>query len=160
MSSPKVLQFPSNSIPWERAIEALADCVYRGALPIKADGGGHRFDYSHVENDADEQFIAQVQETYSWVWSHIITGTPEFFNSRAWQCARYDALKKNDGRGCECCGANRRDGAVLHVDHIQPRSRHPELAFDICNLQILCAACNYGKGARDNTDWRPEAVQE
>jgi hypothetical protein len=37
----------------------------------------------------------------------------------------------------------------LHVDHVKPRSKYPELALDLDNLQILCAACNTRKGDRD-----------
>ena len=55
-----------------------------------------------------------------------------------------------------CCGRSPKEhGIVIHVDHIKPRSKYPklELAFD--NMQLLCAACNYGKSNIDNTDWRP-----
>ena len=74
----------------------------------------------------------------------------EFFRSRAWRELRYKALRTY-GAACMACG--RTDGE-LHVDHIKPRSKFPELALDITNLQILCADCNLGKGAWDQTDWR------
>ncbi len=45
-------------------------------------------------------------------------------------------------------------GIPLHVDHIKPRSKYPDLALDINNLQILCESCNLGKGAWDETDFR------
>ena len=77
-----------------------------------------------------------------------------FYDSRDWQELRYKALKKY-GRKCSCCGKTQADGAVLHVDHIKPRSKYPELALDINNLQILCEDCNLGKGAWDDTDFRP-----
>ena len=63
------------------------------------------------------------------------------------------ALKENDGR-CECCGRGRNDGIILHVDHIKPRKKYPELALDPKNLQVLCNECNHGKGNWDETDWR------
>ena len=44
----------------------------------------------------------------------------------------------------------------MHVDHIKPRLRYPELALDMNNLQVLCAICNHGKGGFDETDWRDE----
>jgi 5-methylcytosine-specific restriction endonuclease McrA len=62
------------------------------------------------------------------------------------------ALKRAGGR-CECCGRGRID-AVLHVDHIKPRSRFPWLALDPNNVQVLCDDCNMGKGTWDFTDWR------
>lgn len=79
-----------------------------------------------------------------------------FYSSDEWRQTRYHALLANDGR-CECCGASKASGAVLHVDHIKPRSRFPEFALDLANLQVLCADCNIGKGAADETDWRRDA---
>ena len=76
-----------------------------------------------------------------------------FLASRAWLDVRYQALKLH-GAVCQCCGASRADGARIHVDHIKPRSLHPELALSVDNLQVLCGNCNLGKGNRDETDWR------
>lgn len=73
-----------------------------------------------------------------------------FFFTREWNELRYRALVRSGGR-CECCGA----GKTLHVDHIKPRSKYPELALELANLQVLCGNCNLGKGAWDETDWRP-----
>jgi 5-methylcytosine-specific restriction endonuclease McrA len=77
----------------------------------------------------------------------------EFFRSREWQELRYFVLKKY-GAKCQCCGAGRADGKVIHVDHIKPRSRFPLLQWEVNNLQVLCEDCNLGKGAWDRTDWR------
>jgi hypothetical protein len=33
----------------------------------------------------------------------------------------------------------------LHVDHIKPVSKYPELKLEFDNLQILCENCNLGK---------------
>lgn len=78
---------------------------------------------------------------------------PLFYNTESWIRLRYDILLR-DGRVCACCG--RTDG-VMNVDHIRPRHKYPELAYDPSNLQVLCATCNRGKGARDETDWRRSA---
>jgi predicted restriction endonuclease len=78
---------------------------------------------------------------------------PNFYDSRQWKELRYRAFAAY-GQRCQCCGASRDDGVVLHVDHIRPRSKYPELELNLDNLQILCAACNIGKGAWDQTDWR------
>lgn len=77
-----------------------------------------------------------------------------FLASRAWLSLRYRVLRKYGAR-CQCCGRGARDGAIIQVDHIKPRSRHPELALRADNLQVLCRDCNLGKGASDTTDWRP-----
>lgn len=73
-----------------------------------------------------------------------------FYDSREWQELRYKALK-HYGIKCMVCAAS---NCELHVDHIKPRSKFPELELQFSNLQILCRACNMGKGAWDETDWR------
>ncbi|HIB83329.1 MAG TPA: HNH endonuclease, partial [Chromatiaceae bacterium] len=61
----------------------------------------------------------------------------QFYKSTEWRTLRYEVLKKHDRR-CMVCGASANDGhTVLHVDHIKPRSRHPELELDMDNLQVL-----------------------
>jgi len=83
---------------------------------------------------------------------------PEFLESYAWRRLRMEVLRKRGAR-CECCGATPKDGkTVLNVDHIKPRKLFPELALDESNLQVLCAACNHGKGNWDQTDWREPVV--
>jgi hypothetical protein len=77
----------------------------------------------------------------------------DFYNSDAWRKARYQAFARN-GNVCQCCGKAAGGGVVLHVDHIKPRSKYPELALDVDNLQILCRECNLGKSNFDDTDWR------
>ena len=77
----------------------------------------------------------------------------DFYDSEAWRMLRYQALKRSNKR-CELCGAT----SKLHVDHIKPRSRYPELALRLDNLQVLCRDCNLGKGAWDSTDWREKSI--
>jgi 5-methylcytosine-specific restriction endonuclease McrA len=77
----------------------------------------------------------------------------EFFDSRAWKILRYQAFEKYGNR-CQCCGARPSDGIALHVDHVKPKSTHPELSLDLNNLQILCEDCNIGKINQFDTDWR------
>lgn len=78
----------------------------------------------------------------------------DFYSSRAWKILRYQAFERY-GNKCACCGATPADGLVMHVDHIKPKSTHPDLALDIENLQILCEDCNVGKINQWDTDWRP-----
>jgi hypothetical protein len=82
----------------------------------------------------------------------------EFYRSHGWRSVRIDALEANRERygalTCECCLTM--TTGQWHVDHIHPRSSHPELALDLANLQVLCEDCNVGKGARYTTDWRYE----
>lgn len=75
------------------------------------------------------------------------------YASEEWRLLRYQALKRDGGK-CACCGRTRKDGVVMHVDHIKPKSRYPQHAYELSNLQVLCDDCNLGKGAHDETDWR------
>lgn len=76
-----------------------------------------------------------------------------FYYSKPWYSVRYKALKRSNGC-CECCGARGQKVSPLHVDHIKPRSKFPELSLTLANLQVLCEACNLGKSNIDMTDWR------
>ena len=83
----------------------------------------------------------------------------KFYASDEWVRLRYKALKANDGR-CELCGRSKHDNATLHVDHIKPRSKHPELELELSNLQVLCSTCNWGKSNKDDTDWRSDLPRD
>lgn len=76
-----------------------------------------------------------------------------FYDSKEWKEARYQTLR-DQGQKCACCGATPATGAKMHVDHIKPRYKFPELSLDRNNLQVLCEDCNQGKGAWDSTDFR------
>ena len=78
---------------------------------------------------------------------------PDFYQSREWLELRYQALIYH-GRRCMCCGAEPKDGAKLHVDHIKPRSTHPKLELTFSNLQVLCSDCNLGKSNKYTHDFR------
>jgi hypothetical protein len=83
----------------------------------------------------------------------------DFLESRAWLELRYRVLKKGKGC-CQLCGTRGSESNPLQVDHIKPRSKHPELALAESNLQILCRRCNVGKSNKDKTDWRVAASVE
>ena len=75
-----------------------------------------------------------------------------FYKTREWLELRYKVLKTY-GRKCMCCGTTT---GQMHVDHIKPRSKYPELSLIFTNLQVLCHDCNIGKSNKDQTDWREE----
>jgi len=82
------------------------------------------------------------------------TSNGSFYESDEWRELRYQAIKENGAR-CQCCGRSPQNhGIVLHVDHIKPRSKFPELELSASNLQILCEDCNIGKKNHDTIDWR------
>lgn len=76
-----------------------------------------------------------------------------FYTSKAWRELRYKALNLY-GRICMSCKAK---NIEMHVDHIKPRSKFPELELDLSNLQILCVDCNLGKSNYDQKDYRPHS---
>lgn len=90
-----------------------------------------------------------------------------FYSSWEWKAARYEALKMH-GRRCQCCGWRPGDTEHGHlvVDHIKPRSKHPELSLSVENLQVMCNDCNMGKSNiweddfRDVEDWFSNIMRE
>lgn len=83
-----------------------------------------------------------------------------FYKSWDWRTARFRVLQKY-GYTCMCCGAKKGDFTAqglavrIVVDHIKPLSKNWHLRLDQSNCQILCDECNMGKGAHDETDFRP-----
>lgn len=55
------------------------------------------------------------------------------------------------GKTCMKCGSTKN----IHVDHIYPISKFPELKLSFDNLQVLCSICNIQKSNIDYTDYRP-----
>lgn len=104
-----------------------------------------------INSDLVKRGLTPIKEF--WLTKDISRESDEFLTSMAWRAIRYQALKIH-GRKCLCCGATPETGAVMHVDHIKPRMRYPELALDINNLQVLCHECNHGKGNWDESDFR------
>ncbi len=80
----------------------------------------------------------------------------DFYLSREWRELRVRVLEKYECK-CMMCGQSPKiHGIVIHVDHIKPRSKYPELSLTFENLQLLCEACNLGKSNKYQTDWRPD----
>lgn len=67
-----------------------------------------------------------------------------FYQSYEWRSLRYKVLRKF-GFECMACGRGAIDGCKIHVDHVKPISKFPELSLDEENLQVLCEDCNLGK---------------
>lgn len=61
-----------------------------------------------------------------------------------WKALRQQALER-DGWACVRCKTPRR----LECDHILPVRTHPDLAYDLNNLQILCGACHTKKTRKE-----------
>jgi hypothetical protein len=63
-----------------------------------------------------------------------------------WQVFERDNFK------CVACGNSASDGAILHVDHIIPRSKGGKDTMD--NYQTLCHTCNVGKSNKSQINLR------
>lgn len=72
----------------------------------------------------------------------VIT-VPLLPNSAAVATAAKDYVLSSAGHVCQQCGAKQLEGAILHVDHVIPRSKGGTNNLD--NLQCLCSACNNKK---------------
>ena len=72
-----------------------------------------------------------------------------FYSSPEWRQIRTRVMKKY-GKVCSECGLWIKNNLDVTVDHIQPRSKYPELALNIENLRVLCRSCNSQKGDRDS----------
>lgn len=57
--------------------------------------------------------------------------------------AQKKLILKRDGYKCAQCGMGKREGAVLHIDHVIPKDWGGEAT--IGNAQILCSRCNFLK---------------
>ena len=64
---------------------------------------------------------------------------------------RWQVFDRDDFK-CVACGKSANDGAILHVDHILPRSKGGKNELD--NYQTLCHLCNIGKSNKSNKDLR------
>ena len=83
------------------------------------------------------------------------TSATQFIKSPEWQALRKEALSLY-GAVCVKCGSEE----SVQVDHIKPKSKHPELALDISNLQPLCWSCNRRKSFFHETDYRRQSVTQ
>lgn len=122
----------------------LSIAVAKG-LKIKIIGEGPKY---HQPRHKDVKALLREIETLKRENRRLaarIEGRPlGFYDSREWRELRWKVLRKSDMR-CQACGRGRNDGTILHVDHIKPRSKFPELELVESNLQVLCEDCNLGK---------------
>ncbi len=69
---------------------------------------------------------------------------------RRWPALRL-AARRRDEYQCVKCGSRYR----IQVDHIRPVRDAPEVAFDLDNLQCLCAICHSRKTAEETGIRKP-----
>lgn len=66
---------------------------------------------------------------------------------------RWQVFERDNFR-CVACGAGAAEGAILHVDHILPRSKGGKDTMS--NYQTLCWKCNIGKSNKSDRNLRGE----
>jgi hypothetical protein len=64
---------------------------------------------------------------------------------------RWQIFERDDFK-CIACGKSANDGAILHVDHIKPKSKGG--SNNMNNYQTLCHLCNIGKSNKSEIDLR------
>ena len=78
-------------------------------------------------HDADQARIDGIRKTYRW------------------RCVRAQVLRQEPL--CRPCVAAGRTELAREVDHIEPLTARPDLAFVPENLQPICKSCHAKKGA-------------
>lgn len=60
--------------------------------------------------------------------------------TKRWKALRLEALRRDDFQCVQCARRGR-----LEVDHVLPVRTHPELSWELFNLQTLCPSCHARK---------------
>lgn len=109
----------------------------------------HVWEAMGLSKEDSDIFLPQPQPTekYSQKKAEALYKSPQ------WRALRYEVLREQNGC-CQLCGRKRKDGVILHVDHIIPLSKDWSKRLDKKNLQVLCEECNLGKSNTDEIDWR------
>ena len=61
-------------------------------------------------------------------------------STQRWKALRLRVLDRDNWTCCQCPERRR-----LEIDHVLPVRTHPELAWEITNLQALCGRCHARK---------------
>ena len=97
----------------------------------------------------------QVKKKGNWKARVCALSPSKFYKTDVWRELRQRVLETY-GYKCMLCGSL----DSMHVDHIEPRSRRPELALTFDNLQVLCSDCNREKSNIHAEDYREDAVAQ
>lgn len=63
-----------------------------------------------------------------------------FYKSKAWRCARHEALRRDHYTCCDCYA---RAQEVHHITELNPQNiQDPSIALNLDNLMSLCSACH------------------
>jgi len=106
-----------------------------------------KFNYELLFNDSQDENDEQQPKSVTEPDFNINIDEAKFIKAGIrWQVFERDDFK------CVACGKSAQDGAILHVDHIIPRSKGGENTME--NYQTLCHLCNIGKSNKSQIDLR------
>jgi 5-methylcytosine-specific restriction protein A len=71
-----------------------------------------------------------------------------FYKTARWIRFRLYAMSLPENALCRACKEDGRIVAATQLDHVKPRKEHPELAYEIENVQGLCLSCHRKKTNR------------
>lgn len=103
-------------------------------------------DIEHLCDKTNEKII--ISEENENILSKAVDNTNTVRAGIRWQVFERDDFK------CVACGSSAIDGAILHVDHITPRSKGGKDEME--NYQTLCHKCNIGKSNKSQVNLRIE----
>lgn len=69
-------------------------------------------------------------------------------HAKKWQSTRTQWLKQNKGEWFTCYLCNKMvSRRSMHLDHVEARSRRPDLRYEMSNIKPVHARCNLDKGS-------------
>lgn len=71
-----------------------------------------------------------------------------FYKTARWIAFRKYAMSLTENALCRTCKESGLIVPATQLDHIKPRKEHPELAYEIENMQGLCLSCHRKKTNR------------
>lgn len=73
-----------------------------------------------------------------------------------------DHLRLEQREKCCYCGGTVRETSSDHIDHVAPKSKHPEFTFNTQNLVLSCSFCNgfEKKGSKETIHAPKNAIYE
>ncbi|PXX48019.1 HNH endonuclease [Aquitalea magnusonii] len=112
---------------------------------------------NELQRLADIKHAAEIYQRYiaaPWLLNNY-DFRKEFEQYWSWSSIRAEVIStwRRGSKRCNGCGTLIR-GKKIHVDHIKPRSKYPDLIYLKSNLQVLCNKCNMYKHNYDGEDWR------
>lgn len=153
--------YPANrEYSWNSQVEFKRAAIkkLREHLKIKMGISQHRLKINEaIRIFANYYGLTPEGSLRKWLFKLYVSGENDFlkredasfYQTFEWLRLRQEVINMY-GAKCMKCGATN----DIAVDHINPRSKYPELELDINNMQVLCRSCNSSKSNRIIIDYR------